>query len=262
MPHFALAYRLPAEDAAALARPAPTKAAPVLVAVPLLPAIANFDDLDPLKAEPGVEIRFLRQGQALPANADLVILIGSKATIADLDALRAQGWDIDIKAHARRGGKVLGLCGGYQMLGTLISDPNGLEGPPGAREGLGLLAVETTLTGEKTLRAASGVSLPDGVPFTGYEMHMGVTRGPGLAEPLLRFADGRDEGAVSTDGRIAGCYVHGLFGDDRQRARWLRWIGAEPAGIAYEAGIEETLDALAAHLERHLDLDRLLSLAR
>jgi adenosylcobyric acid synthase len=267
VPHFLDAHRLPAEDAATLHRRAdPRKAggkdAPAVVVVPLLPAIANFDDFDPLQAEPGVRVQFVRRGEPLPADADLVILAGSKATIADLDALRAEGWDIDLKAHARRGGKVLGICGGYQMLGERIEDPDGIEGPPGERAGLGLLAIETALAGTKALRAVTGVSLPDGVPFAGYEMHVGVTRGPALANPLLRLADGRDDGAVSPDGCVAGCYVHGLFGDDRQRARWLEWIGATPGGVAYEAGIDETLDALAAHLERHVDLDRLLSLAR
>jgi adenosylcobyric acid synthase len=267
VPHFADAHRLPAEDAAALHRRADTqqargKDAAVVVAVPLLPAIANFDDLDPLIAEPGIALLFVRRGEPLPAGADLVILPGSKATLADLDAFRAQGWDIDLKAHARRGGKVLGICGGYQMLGRRIADPDGIEGPPGERAGLGLLDVETRLTGDKTLCDVSGVSLPDSVAFAGYEMHVGVTQGPALRNPLLRMADGRSEGAVSPDGRIAGCYVHGLFGHDRQRERWLAWIGASSGGLAHEAGIEDTLDALAAHLERHIDLDRLLSLSR
>lgn len=261
VPHFADASRLPAEDAVALARREPGRDAPVSVAVPLLPQIANFDDLDPLKAEPGVRLLMLRRGEPVPGDTDLVILPGSKATIADLAALRAEGWAIDIAAHVRRGGKVLGICGGYQMMGRRIADPHGIEGPASVVDGLGLLDVETELVGNKTLEAVTGVDTHSNAPFSGYEMHVGVTRGPGTARPLLRFAAGSVDGAVSADGRLRGCYVHGLFGDDRQRASLLRWIGAEPSGLAFEATVEAALDGLAEHLARHIDLDRLLSLA-
>jgi adenosylcobyric acid synthase len=261
VPHFADAVRLPAEDAVALDRRAATRDAPVTIAVPVLPRISNFDDLDPMKAEPGVRLLMLRRGEPVPAGTDLVILPGSKATIADLAALRAEGWDIDIAAHVRRGGKVLGLCGGYQMLGRRIADPDGIEGPPGAVAGLGLLEVETELGGDKTLRSVTGASIDGEVPFSGYEMHVGHTTGPGVARPMLRFADGRTDGAVSETGLVRGCYVHGLFNDDRQRAAILRWIGAAASKLAFEASIEATLDALADHLGRHVDLDRLLSLA-
>ena len=262
VPFFPAARLLPAEDALALdAARAEKPQARLRIAVPILPHIANFDDLDPLDAEPAIELARVREGAALPGDADLVILPGSKATIADLTALREAGFDIDIAAHLRRGGLVLGLCGGYQMLGRLIRDPTGIEGPPGACDGLGLLEVETILSDEKRLEPVRGTSA-DGAPFAGYEMHMGVTEGPDRARPFARLADGSPEGAVSADGRVIGTYVHGLFADDKQRAAWLSRFAAGGASIAYEAQVEETLDRLAEHLARHIDLDRLLSLAR
>jgi adenosylcobyric acid synthase len=262
VPFFPDARLLPAEDALALdAARAEKPQARLRIAVPILPHIANFDDLDPLEAEPAIDLVRVRKGRALPGDADLVILPGSKATIADLTALREAGFDIDIAAHLRRGGLVLGLCGGYQMLGRLIRDPTGIEGPPGACDGLGLLEVETTLSGEKRLEPVRGTSA-DGAPFAGYEMHMGMTEGPDRARPFARLADGSPEGAVSADGRVIGTYVHGLFADDKQRAAWLSRFAAGGASIAYEAQVEETLDRLAEHLARHIDLDRLLSLAR
>jgi adenosylcobyric acid synthase len=262
VPFFADARFLPAEDALALdaARPAKTDAR-LRIAVPILPHIANFDDLDPLDAEPAVDLVRVRPGTALPGDADLILLPGSKATIADLEALRAAGFHIDIAAHRRRGGIVLGLCGGYQMLGRTIADPGGIEGPPGTAEGLGLLDVATTLSNDKRLEPVSGTT-GDGVSFSGYEMHMGVTEGQDRARPFARLADGSPEGAISADGRVIGTYVHGLFTDDRQRAAWLERFGAGPANIIYEDLIERTLDALAGHLATHLDLDRLLKLAR
>ena len=262
VPFFPEARLLPAEDALALdgARPAKPDAR-LKIAVPVLPHIANFDDLDPLDAEPTVEIVRVRPGHALPGDADLVILPGSKATIADLAALRAAGFDIDIAAHLRRGGMVLGLCGGYQMLGRKVHDPDGIEGPRGTAAGLGLLDVETTLSGEKRLEPVAGAT-SDGAPFTGYEMHMGVTEGADCARPFARLADGSAEGAVSADGRVIGTYIHGLFADDSQRSAWLKRFAPGGAAIAYDALIEETLDKLAAHLAAHIDVDRLLTLSR
>jgi adenosylcobyric acid synthase len=232
----------------------------VTIAVPMLARIANFDDFDPLTLEPDVRLVMVRPGEPIPAEAALVIVPGSKATIPDLAFLREQGWDIDIAGHLRRGGRVLGICGGYQMLGRRIADPEGTEGPAGEVEGLGLLDVETVLCGEKILAEAHGVRLTDGAPFRGYEMHIGRTTGPGCARPLLRFADGRVDGAISADGRVSGAYVHGLFADDSQRAAWLAGLGAR-SDLAYEAEVERTLGALAAHLAAHVDLDALLSLA-
>jgi adenosylcobyric acid synthase len=261
VPFFPGAASLPAEDALDLAeRARPHRpGAKRRIAVPLLPCIANFDDLDPLQAEPDVDLQLVRPGAVLP-DCDLVILPGSKATIADLASLRAQGWDIDILAHRRRGGRVLGLCGGYQMLGRSLADPDGIEGPPGTVPGLGLLAVDTVLRPAKHLREVTGTTLEDGAAFRGYEMHMGETAGP--AAPFLRFADGRPDGATSPDGLVAGTYVHGLFTDDRQRAAFLTRLGAVPDGHVHEAGIEATLDALAAHLEAHIDIDALLRVSR
>jgi adenosylcobyric acid synthase len=262
VPHFADARLLPAEDALALEQNRTRKSgAKLRIAVPILPHIANFDDFDPLDAEPAVDLVRVKQGSALPGDADLVVLPGSKATIADLKALRAAGFDIDIAAHHRRGGTVLGLCGGYQMLGRTIADPDGVEGPPGKVEGLNLIDVETTLSEVKRLEPVRGTTR-DGVSFFGYEMHMGVTEGPDRARPFAHFAGGAPEGAIAADGRVMGTYIHGLFADDRQRAAWLGRFAAGPTNIAYDALIDETLDALAAHLAAHLDLDRLLKLAR
>jgi adenosylcobyric acid synthase len=260
LPFFAEAARLPAEDAFSLGDKKARTAGAVTIAVPMLARIANFDDFDPVRLEPSVRLVFVRAGEPLPV-ADLVILPGSKATIADLKFFREQGWDIDLLAHARRGGRILGVCGGYQMLGKRVSDPHGMEGPAGEIEGLGLLDVATVLTAEKTLREVEGDCLVNGAPFQGYEMHVGETKGPDCARPLLRFADERLDGAISADGRVAGAYVHGLFADDRQRAAWLAPHGAA-SEIAYGATIETTLDALADHCEAHLDCDALLAGAR
>jgi len=263
VPHFADAGRLPAEDALGLKNryAAEREGGRKRIVVPVLPRIANFDDLDPLRQEPGVEVILAEAGRPLPP-ADLILLPGSKATIPDLVALKAEGWDIDIRAHARQGGKVLGLCGGYQMLGRVLRDPEKVESDIEAIEGLGLLDVETTLTGDKRLRAVSGVSMPDATPFSGYEMHVGATVGPDRFRPFARLSDGSDEGATSRDGKVAGSYCHGLFADDRQRNRLLGWIGADASSLAYEAEVDRVLDGLADHLAAHLDIDGLLDLSR
>lgn len=255
--------RLPAEDAADLRDIASTRrrGGRIRIAVPLLPMISNFDDLDPLLAEPDIECILLQPGRPLPGDCDLVILPGSKATIADLAVLRREGWDVDLHAHRRRGGQVLGLCGGYQMLGRTIDDPDGIEGPPGSVAGLGLLQVDTVLGGSKRLTAATGMLLPDEVPCDGYEMHIGRTHGADRSRPFLRRTDGSGEGAVSPDGLVGGTYLHGLLNGDAARAALLRRLGLEPAPRDHEAGIEAALDAWAAHLELHLDIDRLLAIA-
>ena len=262
VPFFPDARLLPAEDALALdaARAAKPKAR-IKIAVPILPHVANFDDLDPLDAEPAVDLVRVRPGHALPGDADLVLLLGAKATIADLAVLREAGFHIDIGAHVRRGGSVLGLCGGYQMLGRAIRDPLGLEGPASTAEGLGLLDVETILSSDKRLEPVHGAT-GDGIPFSGYEMHMGVTDGPDRARPFARLADGSPEGAVSPDGRVIGTYIHGLFVDDRQRSAWLTRFAAGRTSISHDALVDDTLDRLAAHLAAHIDLDRLLTLSR
>ena len=263
VPWFPAATRLPAEDAVALDRPpSEFETRPIRVAVPRLPRIANFDDLDPLIAEPDVAVRFVDDGEPLPGDADLVVLPGSKATLADLGAFRAAGWDIDLAAHVRRGGHVVGLCGGYQMLGRRIADPAGIEGPPAEAAGLGLLDVDTFLTGDKTLAEASGRETTTGEAVSGYEMHVGVTSGAACDRPMLDLSS-RADGAVSADGRVMGCYLHGLFAADAFRRAFLTRIcpRVRASGVAYEQRIEDTLDALADHLATHLDLDALLAAA-
>lgn len=268
VPWFEGAARLPAEDAVALEKPrsAGDAAALIRIGVPRLARIANFDDVDPLIAEPGVSVRFIQPGEALPGDLDLVLLPGSKATLADLAFFRAQGWDIDLQAHVRRGGLVVGLCGGYQMLGRLIADPAGIEGPPGEAQGLGLLDIATVLEGEKVLLSAEGMECATGEAVQGYEMHIGRTEGSGLERPMLRLrnADGTlgPEGAVSADGRVMGSYLHGLFQADGFRHAFLDRVRRRSAsGIAFGAAIEATLDALADHLQAHLDLNALLAAA-
>jgi adenosylcobyric acid synthase len=259
VPWLPQAAWLPAEDAVDLDRKTPNDARALTIAVPMLARIANFDDLDPLGMEPGVRLVFVRPGEPLP-NADVIILPGSKSTIGDLAFLRAQGWDVDLKAHVRRGGHVLGLCGGYQMLGRTIADPDGIEGSAGRVEGLGLLDVSTVMTAEKSTRLVHGQHCTTGTPFEGYEIHLGLTEGPDCARPMLTI-DGRPDGAMSPDGRVQGTYVHGLFAADGFRGAWLAGFGIA-SSLAYEEKIEGAIDALADHLEAHLDIERILTIAR
>lgn len=252
--------RLPSEDAVVLERRQADGAGALMVACPILPRISNFDDLDPLKLEPGIDLRMIPPGQPIPAEAALIVLAGSKATIADMDAMRAEGWDIDILAHHRRGGMILGLCGGYQMLGRRLADPLGVEGPPDSvSEGLGLLDVETVLSGRKALEMVHGEAL--GARVEGYEMHMGETIGEDTWRPLVRFDDGRTDGAMSADGRVMGSYVHGLLAMPEMRQALLARIGVEGAGLGYGASVDAALDGIAAALEEHLDIDSLIDLS-
>ncbi len=264
VPFLAEARRLPAEDSVALdsfPAAAAGRGRAIKIAVPRFARIANFDDLDPLAAEPDVALDLVEPGRALPGDADLVLLPGSKSTLADLAFLRAQGWDIDLAAHARRGGWVLGLCGGYQMLGQRIADPGGVEGAPGEAAVLGLLAVRTEITPRKRLAAVKGACALSGAPVRGYEMHMGVTDGPDRARPVLDLG-GRAEGASSADGRVQGSYVHGLFAADGFRHAFLSRLKARAeSGVAYEREVEAALDAIAGVLAARLDLDRLLEIA-
>ncbi|OHB31973.1 MAG: cobyric acid synthase CobQ [Phenylobacterium sp. RIFCSPHIGHO2_01_FULL_69_31] len=259
-PWLAAAARLPAEDAVVLQRPGDGGTRRVKIVVPMLSRIANFDDFDPLRAEPDVDLCFIPPGQPLPGDADLVILPGTKATLADLAFLRGQGWDVDLAGHVRRGGRVMGICGGYQMLGARIADPEGVEGPPGSAAGLGLLDIETVLAGDKVLRPVSG-QLQGGGAFRGYEMHIGRTRGEGLARPMLALADGAPDGAVSPDGRISGCYVHGLFADPSARAVVLAGLGAAARTGDHAVAVDTALDEIAAELERAFDVAALARLA-
>jgi adenosylcobyric acid synthase len=266
VPYFDEARKLPAEDALGLRdllkSNGQKRTGKLIVAVPMLPRISNFDDLDPLRNEPNVSVALIERGRPIPADADLILLAGSKATIDDFAVLRAEGWDIDIKAHVRRGGRVLGLCGGYQMLGRRISDPLGIEGAARSVEALGLLDIETELGSEKRLANVEGRLCASNAPFTGYEMHVGRTTGADISRPFLTFADGRQDGAVSPDWRVWGCYVHGLFSSDAARAALLAQLGAETSGESYEAAVEDVLDRLAEHLEKHIDIERLLTLAQ
>jgi len=257
IPWFADAWRLPAEDMMDIAS---TSGGACKIAVPQLPRMANFDDLDPLAAEPAVTVQIIPPGRALPGDADLVLIPGSKSTVADLAFFRAQGWGIDLQAHLRRGGHVLGLCGGYQMLGRRIHDPEGVDGPAGSADGLGLLDVETVMGGDKRVTRCRATALPGNEVVEGYEIHMGRTHGPDCARAWLSL-DGQREGAASGNGRVRGSYLHGLFAADQFRARFLRDLG-QVSQVFYEDGVDSTLDALAVHLERYLDLDLLWKMAR
>jgi adenosylcobyric acid synthase len=257
--YFPAAARLPAEDAVDLPRGGGTGA--FRVAALQFSRIANFDDLDPLAQEPGVSLTMVRSGEAIPGDIDLVILPGSKSTRGDLDFLRAQGWDIDLAAHVRRGGYVLGICGGYQMLGRRILDPDGIEGPAGETSGLELLDVDTVMTPDKRLTRTEATHAATGAPIRGYEIHIGQTTGEARSRPFASVA-GEAEGALSVNGRVMGSYLHGMFSGDAFRRAFLRQLGAAPSATSYAAGIEETLDKLAAHLETHLDVEGLLAVAR
>ncbi|MGO4711765.1 cobyric acid synthase [Bradyrhizobium sp. 2TAF24] len=259
VPWLPQAAFLPAEDALDLDRMAAAPAE-LVIAVPMLSRIANFDDLDPLGMEEGVRLVFVRPGAPIPAEADVVVLPGTKSTIGDLAFLRQQGWDIDILAHVRRGGHVLGLCGGYQLLGTTIADPDGIDGPAGTVAGLGLLDVTTVMSGDKTTVLSRGTHCASGAPIEGYEIHLGRTEGGDCVRPFVHLDD-RPDGAMSADGRLQGTYLHGLFAGDAFRRAWLSQFGVA-ASLAYDATIERALDALADHLAAHLDIDRLLEIAR
>jgi adenosylcobyric acid synthase len=261
VPWLKAAARLPSEDSVVLERLASGEARALKVAVPMLGRIANFDDLDPLKAEPQVEVVFVPPGQPLPADAGLVIIPGSKSTIGDLLNLRENGWDRDLLAHRKRGGHVVGICGGYQMLGRFVRDPDGIEGSVTEAEGLGLLDVETVMEPEKTVRNISARSVPFDLPLEGYEIHLGRTTGPDTARPSA-IINGIEDGAISADGKVIGTYLHGLFGADEFRGKFLDSLGIKGGGIDYRAEVERALDEVAAALETYLDCDAIFALAR
>ncbi len=263
VPFWPRARRLPAEDALDLAEGERRPGAILKIACPILPRIANFDDLDPLKLEPGIALSMVPAGSPLPGDADLVVLPGSKATISDLAFLREQGWDIDLAAHRRRGGRILGLCGGYQMLGRSIADPQGVEGPPRTVEGLCHLSVDTVLTTQKTVREVSASDVRHGLAFSAYEIHLGASTGPDTERAPFRI-DGAPDGAASADGRVVGTYLHGLFFTDAFRAAYLRTLAPDGSfgATSYGDEVEATLDALADHLDSHLDTPRILAIAR
>jgi adenosylcobyric acid synthase len=261
VPWLPAARRLPAEDAVVLDE-AVHRAGAITISVPMLSRIANFDDFDPLRHEPGVRLVMVPPGSPIPAESALIILPGTKATIADLGFLRAQGWDIDIAAHVRRGGALLGICGGYQMLGQTIADPDGIEGVATSVAGLGYLPVATRLTPDKRVVNVMGTSIADNAPFAGYEIHSGRTEALSAIQPLLRLADGQTDGCITADGRIAGCYIHRLFDHPAQRAAWLRRIGSASDGVFQSERVESALDELAEALAIHIDIEQLLAIAR
>jgi adenosylcobyric acid synthase len=261
VPWLKSASRLPAEDSVVLEKLARGAGKALKVAVPVLSRIANFDDFDPLAVEPEVDLVFVRRGERIPADAGLVVIPGSKATIADLADFRAQGWDRDLQAHVRRGGRVIGICGGYQMLGDRVTDPHGIEGNIGEIRGLGLLAVETEMAPEKTVRNSSARSAIYDVAVEGYEIHLGRTTGADCARPAV-IIDGRADGAVSPDGMVSGTYLHGLFASDAYRSALLKSFGIEGGGENYRVSVDRALDDVAAELEAVLDprwLDDLMS---
>jgi adenosylcobyric acid synthase len=267
VPWFEGASILPAEDSLALENGKSGKTASgktIKIYVLGLSRISNFDDFDPLASEPDVSLSFIRPGSPVPGDGDLVIIPGTKSTIADLGFIKKQGWDIDIAAHIRRGGMVVGICGGYQILGREISDPYGIENPrPATVTGLGLLDVTTVMSPEKTLKRFKAVT-NDNMEISGYEIHLGVTSGPGTDRPML-YLNGVPEGAFRGDGLAAGCYIHGLFTNDAYRAKFLsRFRGGDGFGMAalcYENEVDRALDELSYLMAGSLDMKAIAKIA-
>ena len=265
VPWLRNARHLPEEDGmqleALVAAPSSVAAKRILIAVLHLPHIANFDDFDALRGESEIDLRFVAADDHLPLDADLIILPGSKTTIADLEFLRAHHRDEELRVYVRRGGRVLGICAGYQMLGNAVRDPDRIEGERDTSRGLGLLDLETVMTTQKVLRPVAGCHAVNGAIFHGYEMHLGATTGTATSRPLLRFDDGAVDGAVSADGRIAGCHVHGLFNDTAFRSAFLAELGVRSSQEDYAAKVDATLDEVAEQLERSLDMRALVAIA-
>ncbi|MCT4609544.1 MAG: cobyric acid synthase [Pelagimonas sp.] len=257
-PWFADAWKLPAEDALDIATP--QRDAGLHIVCLKLSRMANFDDLDPLSQEASVRLTMLMPGQAIPGDADLVVIPGSKSTRGDLAFLREQGWDVDLHAHVRRGGQVLGICGGYQMLGKVIADPEGIEGPAGSDPGLGLLDIETRMTSDKRLTEVEATHVASGTCFQGYEIHIGRSEGPDTGRPFATL-DGQPEGAQNPTGTVAGSYLHGMFQNDAFRSGFLANLGAT-SDLDYSSTLDSTLDALSDHVETHLNVSALLRVAR
>ena len=256
LPWFPNAWKLPAEGGMEIAtRPG----GGIKRVVARLARIANFDDLDPLVAEPNVTVEIIEPGRPLPGDAALVILPGSKSTISDLENFRANGWDIDLQGHQRRGGHILGICGGYQMLGKKIHDPDGIEVPPRTVSGLGYLNVETVISPKKNLSLINAFTIESNVPVSGYEIHMGQTSGPDCERNWLRLPN-RNEGAMNGSRDVRGSYLHGLFNSDVFRSEFLSNLGAASNLVSYQADIEKTLDELGEFIEKHLDVNKLISL--
>ncbi|MBT6030971.1 MAG: cobyric acid synthase [Kordiimonadaceae bacterium] len=261
LPFVPAVNKLPAEDAVVLDHSKSSEEKKLIIAVPMLSRIANFDDLDPLILEPDVDVRFVAPGKPLPCEAKLVIIPGTKSTISDLKFFRINGWDIDLSTHVRRGGSVLGICGGYQILGTNVSDPEEIEGVAGTHEGLGLLSIETVIKPEKVVCKTKAYAAHLDCETSGYEIHMGETTGPGTLRPFLQKAD-MALGAMSEDGRVSGVYLHGLFINDKFRAKFLaQYRGGRMIETSFLNQVETALDILADEMEHHLDIDEMLRMA-
>ena len=272
VPYFPEQWKLPAEDGMDMAQKSKegqseqrTVSEQIHIVCLKLSRIANFDDLDPLIQEPHVRLTMLEAGLPIPADADLVIIPGSKSTIADLKFIRAQGWDIDLYAHCRRGGHVIGICGGYQMLGRRITDSQLIESAETDIDGLGLLDIETQMTAHKQLGQVSAKHIASGHQISGYEIHIGKTSGNDTTRPVINIlssGEARFDGAISPSGNVWGCYLHGMFSDDAFRHHILANLSEKALrhGLTdYETQLDDTLSDLARHLETAIDIDRLIS---
>ncbi|MBB2495145.1 cobyric acid synthase [Aquipseudomonas ullengensis] len=256
---YLMDFHLEAEDAIDV-RQAHKGAELLKVVVPVLPRISNHTDFDPLRLHPQVDLQFIGPGQAIPS-ADLIILPGSKSVRADLAHLREQGWEAAIQRHLRYGGKLLGICGGLQMLGSRIDDPLALEGTAGSSAGLGLLEFVTVLEAQKQLRNVQGVLSLEQAAVSGYEIHAGVSSGPALESPAVHLNDGRGDGACSADGQVIGTYLHGLFESSAACAALLRWAGLRQVQqVDYHALRERDIERLADLVEAHMDTGKLREL--
>ena len=262
VPWLSCAARLPAEDAVVLEH-SERASNDIVIAVPMLSRISNFDDLDPLRAESDVEVHFIPPGTPIPRDVDAIILTGTKSTLTDLAMLRAQGWDHDILAATRTGAHLVGICGGFQMMGTRVEDPQGVDGNAGTAEGLGLLEMTTVMTGEKVVRPVTGTSFAARIGLSGYEIHTGQSEGPALDRPFCLLDDGTSDGALAKGGQIIGTYLHGVFASDQFRREWLAGLrGGRTSALNYEESVETALDELADGIEAALDIDAILTLAR
>lgn len=263
LPFISAVRQLPAEDAVDLDKAFSGHDKTILIAVPMLSRISNFDDLDPLISEPDIDVRFIKPGETLPVHADLVLIPGTKATLADLEFFRNQGWDIDLSAHIRRGGRVLGICGGYQMLGQKISDPQGIESSSKVQTGLHHLDVITVMRPSKHVKQTQATSPALGCTLSGYEIHIGETSGPDTARPFLLDEQGVGLGATSPNRQVTGVYLHGLFSDDIFRMKYLaQFRGGEHIAGRYLCQVEQALNTLADAMEVQLDMDAMLQIAQ
>ncbi len=261
LPFIPAVKKLPAEDAVVLDHLKVGEDKKIVIVVPMLPRIANFDDLDPLIAEPDIDVIFVPPGDVLPVEADLIIIPGTKSTLADLKFFKTQGWDVDLGGHVRRGGAVLGICGGYQMLGKCISDPDGVEGEPEKMSGLDYLDVETMMQTEKVVCQTTAYADHLECETSGYEIHMGETIGSDSRRPFLKTKD-KSLGAMTSDLKIGGVYVHGMFNDDHFRMKYLsQFRNGIQTKTAFRDGVELALNTLANEMERHLDINDILSIA-